>query len=164
MCKGEMLDNMAGLYPRAKTALTNCQAARSDVAALTRGVETTAAQAVYLEKLQPILQRLAPPADEQFAVFDAQRENWKLALEQVKQLSVPASFAETHAALLQSMSAIATSWNDLSSASSARDGATFRSVEEKLSGQYEAIRALEAKYQSILAETQATVSRAYGKL
>lgn len=164
MCKGAFFDNMAGLYPRSKSALGNCQAVRSDIAALARGVDGLAAQAAYLEKLHPILQRLSPSGEEQFAVFSAQHDNWKTAIDQLKKLNVPTALVDLHSKLIDKSSEISGLWNTLSIATSEQSTDSFIDTEKKLSIAYEGFRALEGEYAKQLIATQDDTINAYKKL
>ena len=164
MCRGGMLDNAAGLYPRARTALHDCKEAQRSYAALTAQLYGLEAQARYLEWLGTHLKPVTTPITDEYAVIGAQQAAWLAAAESIKKLSPPDSMKSAHADLLTHVSAIADGWSKLNAANDAQDGVAFTDAEKLLSTEYEAVRGSSIQLLNVVSDTQAKLSAAYNVL
>lgn len=164
MCRGGMLDNAAGLYPRARTALSDCKEAQRSYAALTSQLYGLEAQARYLERLGVHLKPVTTPITDEYAVIGAQQAAWLAAAESIKKLSPPDSMKSAHADLLTHVSAIAEGWSKLNAANDAQDAVAFTDAEKLLSTEYEAVRSSSTQLLSVVSDTQAKLSAAYNAL
>ena len=158
LCPGELLDNLAKLYPTAQQAYDGCAAYRSNVAALEGLVSSAAAQTAYLEQLQPLLTSVSKPLEDQFAVLSAQQENWQDFVDGLKRLSVPFTFNAAHAGLVKEAEAVRDQWIALVQASNAQESAAFRTARTKLTESYAAFRAQTSQFSSAVAASQISLS------
>lgn len=164
LCPGGFLDNMAKLYPRAQAAYDECAAYRSSVTALEEHVRVAAEEMAYLEKLQPLLESVAKPLDDQFAVLSAQQEIWQQFVEGLGQLSAPASFSSSHNSLLQHATAIRDQWIALVQATGAQESAKFRDARTKLTDSFTAFRGQTASFSTAVSTSQTSLSVAASSL
>ena len=164
MCRGGMLDNAAGLYPRARSALDDCKEAQRTYAALTAQLYGLEAQARYLEQLGAHLKPVTTPITDEYAVIGAQQTAWLAAAESIKKLSPPDSMKSAHADLATHVSAIADGWSKLNAANDAQDSVAFTDAEKLLSTEYEAVRGSSAQLLGVVSDTQAKLSAAYNAL
>ena len=154
MCSGAFVDNMATLYPPAKTALEACLQTRNKVDALASAMADSAGQLAYLEQLQPIFSATEQSEEERFAVLTSQQENWRSLVDGLKQLNPPTSFRPAHEALVQKAEAVANSWTEVVNAFSAQDSAAFATASAKVTTTYGELRATADAFQSAVNATQ----------
>lgn len=164
MCRGGLLDNMATLYPRAKTDFDNCKSAQRSYAALTSGLYALEEQTRYLEKVGSIMKPVATPITDEYAVVGAQLSTWKATTEQLKKLSPPTKMSSIHAKLYTHASTVTEQWSKLNIANNSQDAAGFLEAEKALATGYEAVRTTSAEITSIIEASQADVTRAYNAL
>lgn len=163
-CSGGLVDNIASVYPRAKSAHDECIALRGVIAGLAAPMQDMYEQLEYLEKLQPITDIVSRDQGDQFAVLSAQQENWKSVADKLKQLSPPTSFRENHESLHKQADQIAELWMKLSKAHDVQDAEAFRATEVDLAKSYEAFRTFSDKFKLDIGKSQSQVSSAYAKV
>lgn len=164
MCRGGLLDNAAQLYPRAKSALTQCKSQQSQYAALASGLYALEAQARYLEKVDGLVKPVATPITDEYAVIGAQQTAWQAVVDGMKKLSPPDAMKSAHSELSVHVSAAAGAWSKLNTANNSQDATAFQEAEKTLSTEYEAVRATSAQFTAVLADTQAKITASYNAL
>lgn len=164
MCRGGFFDNLASLYPRASEAFKNCTVTREKIVTIARELATLQQQKAYLEELGQIITPLIPSSNEQFANMVAEQENWKMATEHLKQLSVPTSFRAVHEKTLTIATSLSDNWIRLVQANSAEDASAFQAAEAELAKQYELFRTITGEYNAVVTETQSALTAAYQRL
>lgn len=164
MCRGGLLDNAAGLYPRAKTALQDCKTAQSHYASLATNLYALEAQARYLERVDALVKPVATPITDEFAVIGAQQTAWQTATDGISKLSPPSAMKSAHDELTTHVSAAAAAWSKLNTANNTQDGATFQEAEKALATEYEAIRETSLLFSAVLADAQAKINASYNNL
>ncbi len=164
LCPGGFLDNLAKLYPRAQQAYDECAAYRSSIAALESLVSSAAEQMIYLEQLQPLLDGVSQPLEDQFAVLSAQQENWQDFVDGLGRLSVPAAFKAAHDGLATQASAVHDQWIALAQASNSEDSIAFREARTKLTEGFAALRAQSAQFSAAVSDTQTVITEAISSL
>lgn len=164
MCRGGLLDNAAQLYPRAKSAHSQCKAEQSKYAALASSLYALEAQARYLEKVDGLVKPVATPITDEYAVIGAQQTAWQAVADGIKELSPPDAMKSAHSELLAHMTATAGAWSKLNTANNSQDATAFQEAEKTLSSEYEAVRATSAQFTSVLADTQAKITASYNAL
>lgn len=163
LCAGGMLDNIAGLYPRSKTAFEACNTYRSGIATLEDNVNVAAAQMTYLERLQTILSGVTEPLKDQFAVFASQQELWQTCVTSLEQMTVPKTFTDAHKAMLEQATTIRGQWITITQAANVTDAAKFNTARAKLTTAYAAFRDSSNGFSaSISANQQALLKAAQG--
>ncbi len=161
MCRGGLLDNIAKLYPRAKSAHDECKQTQNKYVSLTTSLYVLETQARYLERVGTIIKPVATPITDDFAVIGAQQTMWVKAADDFKKLNPPSEFNTVHSELLLHVSAVADNWSKLSTANGSQDKTGFEEAEKALNTEYEAIRSTSSQYISILSSTQTKVLTAY---
>ncbi|MEO5499191.1 MAG: hypothetical protein ABIR46_01690, partial [Candidatus Saccharimonadales bacterium] len=161
MCSGGLLDNMAKLYPRAKSAYDNCKETQNKYVTLTNTLYVLEAQARYLEKVDIVIKPVSVPITDEYAVIGSQQTAWLKAAEDFKKLNPPSEFKATHTELATHLNAVADNWSKLSTANNGQDPAAFEEAEKALNVEYEAIRSTSGEFVSILSSTQTNVLNAY---
>lgn len=164
MCRGGLLDNMATLYPRAKTELDHCKTAQTKYAALTSGLYELEAQARYLEKVGALMKTVTTPMTDEYAVIGAQHSAWQAAADELKKLSPPASMGTAHKELSTHVAAVTDQWSKLNVANNAQNASAFLEAEKALATEYEVVRTASAGFGSALGATQANVTKSYNAL
>jgi len=164
MCRGGLVDNIAGLYPRAKSALDDCKTSQSKYAALVSGLYELENQARYLERVEALIKPVATPTTDEYAVIGAQQTAWQTAADGLKKLSPPDSMKATHAELVAHAGAVADNWSKLNTANNSQDGAGFTAAEKALGAEYEAVRATSAKFTTTITSTQTKITTNYSFL
>lgn len=159
-CSGGLLDNIAALYPRAKTALNACLTTRGKVAALVLATKETSEQLRYFEDISPLLAGVTAQTGDQYAVPSSQAENWKTFTDKLKTLSAPTSFKSSHDALVSHATTITSLWTVLDNASNAQDTVAFTDAEKKLGDEYIAVRALSSGFDKVILTSQQNASTA----
>lgn len=163
-CDGGFTDNLALLYPRAKEAFDKCIGQKQKIAAVAANLRDLESQVRYLDSLAPILDPIAKPAGEEFAIISAQHDNWKAFHEALGKLSPSASQRTAHDDLKAKTKVIVDTWSALNSANNAQDAAAFSDAEKKLSENYEAFRAASAALAAIQNETQTRLTVSFSAL
>lgn len=164
LCPGGFLDNLAKLYPRAQQAYDACASYRSTVTALVDQVTIASSQMAYLENLQPLLDGVAKPLEDQFAVLSAQQENWQTFVDSLGAISAPLSFAPAHANLLKEATNVRDQWIALVQATNAQNSAEFRAARTKLTESFAAFRAQATVFSDAVHATQVNLSKAVTSL
>lgn len=164
MCRGGLLDNAAGLYPRAKSAYDRCKGVQTQYASLTSDLYVLEAQARYMERLGVLVKPVATPITDGYAVIGSQQASWHTLSEELKKLSPPAPMTTAHAELATRVSAVASAWSALNTANNSQNSSEFQEAEKKLSSDYEAVREASSGFIEILADTQAKISKDYNAL
>lgn len=161
MCRGGLLDNLAGLYPRAKSAHDQCKAAQRSYTAVSAALYQLEAQARYLERVGDIMRPVTTPITDEYAVISAQQTAWQTAADALKKVSPPSAMKAAHTELQVHVAAIAGGWSALNTASNEQDADDFTGAEKKLTTEYEAVRSSSEQLLSVLRDTQSRLSGAY---
>lgn len=164
LCPGGLLDNYAGMYPRAKQALADCTAYRTKVEALVTALAVLSDEAKYMEQLQPVMNPVTQPLPDQFAVLVSQLDNWKSVSAGLKAVSAPVSFQAAHETLKQRADVVVSLWVDMVAASNDEDSAKFTATQAKLNDAYGAVRASADDLETSLSATQQQLASAYAAL
>ena len=164
MCRGGFLDNAAGLYPRAKSALQDCKAEQGQYASLVTNLYALETQARYLERVDALVKPVATPITDEFAVIGAQQAAWQAAADGIDKLSPPSAMKSAHDDLSTHMTAAAAAWSKLNTANNAQDATAFQEAEKMLASEYEAIRETSLLFSAVLADAQAKITASYSAL
>lgn len=164
MCRGGLLDNVAGLYPRAKSALEECKASQSHYSSLATNLFALETQARYLERVDALVKPVATPITDEFAVIGAQQSAWQAAADSVSKLSPPSAMKSAHDELVAHMTAAAAAWSKLNTANNAQDAVAFQEAEKALAAEYQAIRETSLLFSAVLADAQAAINSSYNDL
>lgn len=163
-CDGGFTDNLAMMYPRAKSAFDKCIALKLKIAAVAAHLRDMESQVRYLEALTPIITPVAKDTTEGFAIISAQHENWRTVNDALGKLSPAASQRVAHNQLEQQSQAIVDAWSELNVANNRQDATAFAEAEKKLGEAYEAFRSSSATLTGIMNETQSRLSASYKAL
>lgn len=139
-CAGGLFDNMAKLYPRAKSAYDDCIKKSGQLSSLSANLKKLESEDRYLESVLAATKTVTAPMTEPFAVIDGQQTNWVSARDAVKTLNPPNEWREQHQMLTKWVSAVADGWTALNAAQGAQDRPKFESAEKDLNAGYEGIR------------------------
>ncbi len=154
LCPGGAVDNVAGLYSRAKEALRQCTSYRVKVASLALSVKELGEQAGYLETIAPLMSSVTVVADDQYAVLSAQAENWKTLFDKLSAVTPPTSLRTAHERLVEYAKQVSSQWTALDGASHAQDMTAFKEAENNLGESYAAVRAVADDVNQAVATTQ----------
>lgn len=157
-CGGGLLDNLAMLYPRAKSAHTDCVEKNGQLSDLSSSLKKLEAENRYIDAVLNATKTVTAPLAEPFAVVDAQQTNWVAARDAIKKLSPPTEWQEQHTTLTRWVSTVAEGWTALNAASGAQDKTKFESAEKDLNSAYEGIRSTVDELMTTLHQTQNTVT------
>lgn len=160
LCPGGFLDNLAQLYPRAQQAYADCAAYRSTITALVDQVNVASGNMLYLESLQPLLEGVSKPLEDQFAVLSAQQENWQTFVDGVKRLSVPLSLDAAHRGLLEKATNVRDQWIALVQATNTENTVAFTSARAKLTESFAAFREQATAFSNVVSTSQESLSKA----
>jgi len=163
-CDGGFTDNLALMYPRAKTAFDECIALKLKVAAIAAHLRDLESQVRYLDTLAPVIDPVAKDTAEGFAIISAQHENWRALDEALGKLSPAASQRAAHDTLKAQSKAIVNAWSALNTANNNQDGNAFKDAEKKLGEAYEAFRTSGAELEGVMSETQTKLTVSYRAL
>lgn len=163
-CDGGFTDNLAMIYPRAKTAFDECIGFKLKVAAAASSLRELESQVRYLDALAPVIESVAKETSEGFAIISAQHENWRTLDEALGRLSPAASQRAAHDKLKLQSNAIVDAWSALNTANNNQDSSGFTSAEKKLTEAYEAFRTSSTALSDIMNETQTKLTAAYKAL
>lgn len=161
MCRGGLIDNIAKLYPRAKSAHDSCKETQNKYVTLTTSLYNLETQARYLDKVGTVIKPVSTPITDEYAVIGAQQAAWATAAEDLSKINPPSEFKSVHSELAAHVSAVADNWSKLNTANNGQDGASFEGAEKALTVEYEAIRSTSGEFVSILSSTQTKVLNAY---
>jgi hypothetical protein len=164
ICAGGLLDNMAMLYPRAKSAHEKCIAKAEQLSALSGGLRQLESQTRYVESVMAATKTITAPLSEPYAVMSAQHANWQAARDAVNKLHAPNEWAEQHTTLVRHFSAIVEAWSSLNTASDAQDRTKFEQAEKALNSGYEGVRTTVSELVTTLNATQTNVTKSYKNL
>lgn len=163
-CDGGLADNLAMLYPRAKTAHNECIQKTGQLSNLSTNLKKLEAQSRYIESILNATKTVTAPSTEPFAVITAQQSNWQEARDAVNKLHPPNEWQEQHRTLVRWMSGITEAWLSISTASDTQDKAKFEEAEKALSASYEGIRNIVNELISTVHQTQTDITLSYKKL
>lgn len=161
MCRGGLIDNIAKLYPRAKSTHDSCKATQNKYVTLTTSLYNLETQARYLDKVGTVIKPVSTPITDEYAVIGAQQAAWTTAMEDLRKINPPSEFKTAHSELLTHVSAVAENWSKLNTANNGQDSTGFEEAEKSLTVEYEAIRSTSGEFVSILSSTQTKVLNAY---
>lgn len=161
-CRGGVLDNIAFLYPRAKDALAQCNAARADVSQLTTHLSHLKDIQAYSNSVSEILKPALAASESPYAVLPDQVATWQAATGKLKVVNAPGELKSLHDSLKQLVGNIETQWSALNSANNAQDQAAFSAAEAKLGSFYESMRELSPTLTEITLKVQSDVTMAVG--
>lgn len=164
LCPGGFLDNLAELYPRAQAAYADCALYRSSVTVLVDQVNQASSQMAYLESLQPLLEGVLKPLEDQFAVLSAQQENWQTFVDGMNRLSVPLSLSSAHASFLKEAMNVRDQWIALVQATNTQNSAEFSAARTKLTESFTAFRAQTTTFSNVISTSQTNLSKAVAAL
>lgn len=163
-CDGGLTDNLAMIYPRARTAFDECITLKQKVAAVAVNLRDIESQARYLEALAPALSTATKPTTDEFAVISAQLTNWQILNEELAKLSPAATQRAAHDQLKLQTKAIVDGWSALNTANNNQDAAAFADAEKKLGEAYEAFRTSSNSLADILNDAQTKLTGSYKAL
>ncbi len=161
LCPGEFVDNLAALYPRAKTTHDTCISYRAKFDTLISALEEMKAKAAYLEQLSPLIKPMTVASNDKFAIISVQRDNWKSLEATMNSLSVPGMLSEEHSALKNAVSDLATTWNDSTDAFNTQNAAVFTEKSILLPAKYDTFRSTADALEASLNKSQQKVTSAY---
>ena len=164
MCRGGLLDNAAGLYPRSKEALRDCKAAQSHYSSLATSLYALEAQARYLERVDALIKPVATPITDEYAVIGAQQTAWQSTADGISKLSPPSAMKSAHDELAAHVSAAAAAWSKLNTANNSQDAAAFQEAEKALATEYQAVRETSLLFSAVLGDAQAKINASYNDL
>lgn len=163
-CDGGFTDNIAMIYPRAKTAFDQCIGLKLKIAAVAAHLRDLESQVRYLDTLTPVIDPVAKDTTEGFAIISAQHENWRALNEALGKLSPAASQRAAHDQLKTHSQAIVDAWSALNTANNNQDAKAFAAAEKKLVESYETFRSSSAALTGIMHETQSKLTASYKAL
>lgn len=164
MCKGGLVDNIAGIYPRAKSALASCQQNKTAYSRLSTDLFTLQKQASYLEKVDVALEPAAAPVTDAYAVIGDQLSRWKTASDTLNALTPPDTLRTAHSELASHVKQLSEGWSRLNTANNEQNASDFTEAEEMLNSRYEALRALSPQFNTVLNDTQSKVTATYNSI
>ena len=163
-CDGGLTDNLATIYPRAKTALDDCIVVKQKIAAIAVNLRDLESQVRYLESLVPALSTATKSIADEFAVISAQLTNWQTLNEELSKLSPAATQRATHDQLKLQTKAIVDAWSALNTANNNQNASAFAEAEKKLSESYEAFRTSSSALSTLFNTTQTNITTSYKAL
>lgn len=164
MCRGGLLDNVSKLYPRAASSLAICKSSQSNYSALASGLYDLEHQVRYLERIDAIIQPVATPITDEYAVLGSQLSSWQKLSNDLKKITPPEKMKNAHTTLAAHVTAVTEAWSKLNSANNSQDATAFLDAEKVLSAKYEAVRATSAVFYRSLVEVQEKILTDYSKI
>lgn len=158
MCPGGLLDNMASLYPRAKSAHSECIGQRGRIASLVTQLRDMEKMLSYIENMNDALATVNTPTTDAYAVIATQQTNWQSVSEALGKLNPPSDLKSGHDQLVAAVKSISDGWSKLNVANNAQNAADFQAAEKQLNEGYVAVRASKAVFAAAIADQQASVS------
>lgn len=159
MCPGGLLDNMASVYPRAKSAHGECIDQRGRIASLVTQLRDMEKMLSYIESLNTALAVVNTPTTDAYAVIATQQSNWQSVSEALGKLNPPTTLKSGHDQLATAVKSISDGWSKLNIASNAQNTADFQAAEKQLNDGYVAVRASKAVFAEVITDKQATISK-----
>lgn len=163
-CDGGLTDNLAMMYPRAKTAFDECIGFKLKIALLAVNLREMESQVRYLQSLAPALSTATKPTTDEYAVISAQLANWQTLNEELGKLSPAATQRATHDQLKLQTKAIVDAWSALNTANDNQDAEAFADAEKKLGEAYEAFRTSSSDLSALFNTTQTNITTSYKAL
>ena len=154
ICAGGLTDNLASLYPRAKSAHDDCIKKAGQLTDLSTAIKRLQSEVQYITDLQNATKAVTAPLSEPFANIDAQQTNWQDTQAKLGKLHAPAEWQEQAMTLSRFAAAIAMSWSSLNTAQGAQDKNGFEDAEKKLDSAYAGFRDTTTQMNAALQETQ----------
>lgn len=164
MCPGSFLDNAAMLYPRAKSAHSECVAAQEKYSALATSLRQYETERRYLEQLGALVRPLGEPLSEKFAVIGSQLDMWQRATEGMQKLSPPDTMRIAHTDLTKHADAIRGLWSKLLKAYDDQDSTTFSKTSNALAGEYKKFQISHTTFSSLHESSQAKITTAFQQI
>ena len=159
-CRGGLLDNIAGIYPRSKSALDQCNAMKAKANAVVLQFANLQNIQRYSESADAILKPALAASDSPYAVLPDQVSAWQTVAEKLKKLNAPNELKTFHASLVQVSQDIAAQWSAINTANNAQDKAAFDEAETKLGSFYESLRDLSPTVIGVQQDVQSSLSSA----
>lgn len=160
-CGGGLADNLAMLYPRAKSAHDDCIRRTNQLSDLSSNLKKFESHARYIESVVAAAKTVTTPGTEPYAVVSAQQTNWQQARDAIDKLHAPSDWRTQHDDLKKGFKTIAAGWSALNSATDAHDKAAFEAAEKSLNSGYESIRKIVDQLDIALLKTQSDVTAVY---
>jgi hypothetical protein len=162
LCGGGILDNVAQLYPRSKDALSDCNAASSNVSVVINHLATLKSINAYSASVDAALKPALAASESPYAVLPDQVATWQSVATKLKAINAPIELKEFHDSLIQLTNDIATQWSALNTANNSADATAFKEAETKLGSFYESMRELSPTLIGIQTDIQNDLSSALG--
>lgn len=160
ICAGGLTDNLAALYPRAKSAHDDCIKKAGQLTDLSTAMKRLQSEVQYITDLQNATKAVTAPLSEPFAVIDAQQTNWQDTHDKLSKLHAPVEWQEQAVTLSRYAAAIATAWSSLNTAQDAQDKNGFEEAEKTLDRAYDGFRTTVTQMNAALQETQNSLTSA----
>lgn len=160
ICDGGLTDNLASLYPRAKSAHDDCIKKAGQLTSLTNAMKRLQSEVQFITDMQNATKAVTAPTSEPFAVTDAQQTNWQDTQAKLSKLHAPVEWQAQAGSLNKYAAAIATAWSALNTAQNAQDKAGFEAAEKALDNAYDGFRTTVTQMNGALQETQNSLTAA----
>lgn len=160
ICAGGMTDNLAALYPRAKSAHDDCIKKAAQLTSLSDAMKRLQSEVQFITDMQNATKTITAPSSEPFAVIGAQQTNWQDAQAKLDKLHPPVEWQEQHRTLTRYAAAIAMAWSSLNTAQDAQDKAKFEEAEKTLDSAYAGFRDTVTQMNAALQESQNSLTTA----
>jgi hypothetical protein len=154
LCFGGFLDNIAGLYPRSKQALDDCNVASSNVSKVIDHLSSLKEVKAYSSAVDTALKPALAASESPYAVLPDQVASWQAAEGKLKAINAPVELKSFHNSLLQLTKDISAQWTALNNANNAADATAFKEAETKLGSFYESMRDLSPTVVGVQADIQ----------
>ena len=154
LCFGGFLDNIAGLYPRSKQALADCNAASSSVSKVIDYIASLKEVKSYSSAVDVALKPALAASESPYAVLPDQIASWQTAEGKLKAINAPVELKSFHDSLTQLTKDIGAQWTALNNANNTADAAAFKEAETKLGSFYESMRDLSPSVLGVHADIQ----------
>ena len=159
-CRGGMLDNIATIYPRSKSALDQCNATKTKANAIVAELAVLQNIQRYSEATDAILKPALAASNSPYAVLPDQVASWQTVTDKLRKLDAPNELKTFHSALTQVAGDIASQWSAINTANNAQDKAAFDEAQTKLASFYESLRELSPTLIGIQNNVQTKLSAA----
>lgn len=160
ICAGGLTDNIATLYPRAKSAHDDCIKKAGQLTNLSTAMKRLQSEVQFITDMQNATKAVTAPLSEPFAVTDAQQTNWQDTQAKLDKVHPPVEWQEQHRTLTRYAAAIAQGWSALNTAQNAQDKNGFEEAEKTLDRAYDGFRTTVTQMNGALQETQSSLTTA----
>lgn len=164
MCKPSPFSSLVDLYPRAKSALMDCNEEKAKYTSLAKYMRTYQHQREFVEKLSRVLSGVVATPPDQFAETRAQLDMWTKTTQELKSIDTPSELRPAHKTFVEKSEAITAAWSQLNSAFYDQDGYAFSLAKEKLSAAYPEFRDSADEFDKVLEQSQAEILRTYKQI